>query len=150
MNEAASKRLRDLEMREAAREVMFQYGLALDTNNFALLGQIFADDIVLDRPPGEKLYGRDAVTEFFTAALAHDVDSRKHFITNATITHTSEHTVVADSCVFALDHHDGELRVAWGRYRMNIQFAGDNARVSELGIYLDMPIAPVRSMLGSD
>jgi hypothetical protein len=33
---------------------------------------------------------------------------------------------------------------------MNIHFAGDNARVSELGIYLDMPIAPVRSMLGSD
>ena len=150
MSEADRKRLAELEMREAARAAIYQYGLAVDAKDFGLLREIFTEDIVFDRPPADIKHGREAAMAHYESFLGQDIGNLKHFITNAVITTTGDDTMAAQAYVFALSHHKSALSLVWGQYRIGIRMEDGAARIAELGIYLDKPLAPVRSMLGSD
>ena len=150
MNDADRKRLAELEMREAARELLFQYALGVDTRDFELLRRTFAEDVVFDRPPAEIQHGRDVAMAHYQSALPPEIDSMKHFITNPTVTPTGDDTVSVHAYIFAVNGMGGALSMAWGQYRMKIQVDADGAVITEMGIYLDKPATPVRTMLGED
>lgn len=150
MTEADSKRLAELEMREAARDVLFQYALGVDTRDFDLLRRIFAEDVVFDRPPAEVQRGRDVAMAHYESALPPEIDSMKHLITNPTITPTGDDSVAVHAYIFAVNDTGGALSMAWGQYRMKIRVDADGAVITEMGIYLDKPATPVRTMLGED
>ena len=150
MTESETKRLRELEQREAAREAIFQYALGLDTNNPDLLRRVFAEDMEFDRPPADICHGREAAMVHFDAALAGNVERLKHFITNPIITSTGENTLAAQANLFALVHIEDALSLAFGHYQINVRVDGDTAVITKLGIYLDVSTAPVRGMLGRD
>lgn len=149
MTTADSTRIQQLENAEATRDALSRYCLALDIDDLDMLRATFADDVVLRRPPADHLQGRDAVVAFFADALSHRVDHRKHFNTNAVITHTGANTTSAHTYFFAFHHNKGELGVAWGDYRFNARVDNGVALITELTIDIDVPIAPVRTMLGN-
>jgi ketosteroid isomerase-like protein len=149
VNTSDSQRLQQLENAEATRAALSSYCLALDIDDLDMLRATFAEDVVLRRPPSDHLHGRTAVVEFFAEALSHRVDHRKHFHTNAVVTHTGANTTSAHAYFFAFHHNNGELGVAWGGYRCSARIDSGVAVITELYIDIDVPIAPVRTMLGS-
>ena len=149
MTNSESQRLQQLENAEATRDALSRYCLALDIDDLELLRATFADDVVLHREPIDHLRGRDAVVAFFAEALSHRVDHRKHFHTNAVVTHTGANTASAHTYFFAFHHNHGELGLAWGDYRFNTRIENGVALITELTIGIDVPIAPVRTMLGN-
>lgn len=150
MTEADSKRLAELEMREAARDVLFQYALGVDTRDFDLLRRVFAEDVVFDRPPADIQHGRDVAMAHYQSALPPEIDSMKHFITNPTIMSNGDDTVSVHAYIFAVNEMGGALSMAWGQYRMKVRVDTDGAVITEMGIYLDKPATPLRTMLGED
>jgi hypothetical protein len=81
--------------------------------------------------------------------LTHRVDHRKHFNTNTVVTQTGPNTASAQSYFFAFHHNSGQLSVAWGSYRFATHIDRGVALITELNIELDIPIAPLNSMLGA-
>lgn len=148
MTTSDSQRLQQLENAEATRDALSRYCLALDIDDLDMLRATFAEDVVLRRPPDDHLRGRDAVVAFFAEALSHRVDHRKHFHTNAVIAHTGGNTTRAHTYFFAFHHNQGELGLAWGDYRFEARVENGVALITELTIDVDVPIAPVHTMLG--
>lgn len=148
MKESDLDRLRTLEIKEAARDVLNQYCLALDTDDRKLLEQVFTEDVALKRPPDQDLLGRAAVMEFFAGALDDRVDLRKHYQTNAVVKVTGNDGAELDAYFIGLHHNRGALSLAFGNYWMKVVMDGDNARISEMRIDVETPIQPVRGMLG--
>lgn len=144
------QRIARLEFKEDARDVLSMYCRALDTANEKLLISILHPDVELQRPDDELVIGRDAVFEFFRQALADRVEFRRHFVTNPEVTVTSDSVACAESYFFALHHDKGQLSFAWGGYQLEVIRDNDGIFIKKLVIDLDMPISPLRSMLGGD
>jgi ketosteroid isomerase-like protein len=149
MNDSDTERLRTLEIADAARNAITRYCMALDLSDLKMLESAFADNIVMHRSPNQNLIGREAVLAFFADVLTHRVDHRKHFNTNTVVTRTGPETANAQSYFFAFHHDGGQLSVAWGSYRFTTRLDRGTALITELNIDLDIPIAPLSSMLGS-
>jgi hypothetical protein len=142
------KQLAMLQLKEDARDVLNSYCRALDTDDLDLLGSILHSEVVLNRPPDQPVTGRSAVIDFFRGALEHKVDSRKHFATNPAVTVNDDGTARVTSYFYALHHVQNTLSCAWGEYLVDVARNQDRLLITGLQIRLDMPIAPIKSMLG--
>ena len=148
MTENEIKRLIELEQREMAREVIYKYALGLDNNDLNMLRDIFDSDMVFDRPPAEPSRGREEAMVHFESALSRKIDRLKHFITNPVVTSTGENRLLARANIFALALNEGGVNLAFGHYKIAIRVDDEVAMITELGIYLDLPMAPLRGVLG--
>jgi hypothetical protein len=137
-----------LQLKEDARDVLNGYCRALDTDDIELLGSILHAEVVLSRAPDEPVTGRSAVLDFFRGALEHKVDSRKHFATNPVVVANGDGTARITSYFYAIHHVQSSLSCAWGEYVFDVARSGDQVLVTGLQIRLDMPITPIKSMLG--
>ena len=137
-----------LQLKEDARDVLNSYCRALDTDDLELLASILDSQVVLNRPPDQPVTGRAAVLDFFQGALEHKVDSRKHFATNPVVTVSEDGTARVSSYLYAVHYVQETLSCAWGEYVFDVACDQDRVLITGLQIRLDMPIAPIRSMLG--
>lgn len=140
-------RLQALETAESARNLVNRYCTALDNQDLSLLASLFAEDIALDRAPDPPLHGRQAALDFFAGAFEHSVDRRKHFNTNTTVTASSKHSASVSSYFFAFHYHEGNLSLAWGSYHFGIRVSDGEAVITELKINLEVPMAPLSSLI---
>lgn len=143
------RQLRDIVIKESARDVLSQYCLALDLDDRDLLRGIFSENAVLKHPPDPDLVGREAVLEFFNAALNARVDHRKHFNSNVMVEVDDAGRAAGSAYFFALHSNKGLLSLAWGSYKFSVRVINGVGVIDELTIDVDVPISPVVSMLGS-
>lgn len=142
------ERLLRLEISESARDVLSSYCRSLDTSDPGLLESILHPDVVLERAPDSPVVGREDVLKFFLVALEHKVESRRHFVTNPVVNVLSASTAQVSSYFFALHNDKGQLNFAWGDYQFDVECSDGRCLIKRLVIGLDMPIAPLSTMLG--
>ncbi|MEY4135900.1 MAG: SnoaL-like domain [Actinomycetota bacterium] len=125
--DAILARLDQLETHERIRALIADYAFAADTQDFELLGSVFAPDAVMDMG-GTMLEGRESIVSTMASILTSDFVA-KHFIVNEKITWTSgtPHTRAYVNYTHA---GPGVSAVGWGTY--DIDFTADGSQVTRM------------------
>jgi ketosteroid isomerase-like protein len=127
-DESVADRLAALELREAARQIAYDYCWAIDSSDDATLARLFADDAVLS-VNGELIEGATAIRALF-ASKRPDIPRGRHLVSNPRLALDSENRVRME-CYFAFlvldsDGDDGIARVhRHGRYELLLRRDGD-------------------------
>jgi ketosteroid isomerase-like protein len=109
-----AERLEALETTEAARAATWRYATAVDTVDFDLLAQCFAEDAVLTTRRGPR-NGRTEVLDYYRASLTDPV-ARKHLLCNQKVTVTGPGEAEVDSYFAYTYAGDDTSIIGWGRY----------------------------------
>ncbi len=125
---ALTARVRELEDREAIRELDARYCRYLDEGQWQRLGQCFTEDGVFDGL--SRIEGRTAVQDFFAGLAGGGLTAMWHHVTNHEIAvHGDSATVRSllwQPCVVA-----GVAHVSAGRYRDHLVRTADGWRIRE-------------------
>lgn len=114
MSDDIEARLARLETAEAAREASWRYATAIDTLDFDLLASVFAPDATLTTRRGTRT-GRDAIIEYYRAALADPID-RRHFLVNQRVTVEGPGSARLDSYFLYTFAGEDTSILGWGAY----------------------------------
>jgi ketosteroid isomerase-like protein len=120
-------RIDRLETHERMRALISDYAYAADTQDFALLGSVFAPDAVMDMG-GTLLEGREAIVSTM-ASILNPGFVAKHFIVNEKISWNGS---VPHARAYVQYTHTGEgiSAVGWGTYE--IDFTADGTQVTRM------------------
>ena len=130
-----------LAIAEAAREACWQYALAVDTLDFALLADSFTEDASLTTRRGTRT-GRGEVVAYYETALADPVD-RRHFIVNPQVEVTGPDTATVRSLFAYTFAGEGVAVLGWGRYVDEVRMGPDGrARITAKSISIDVHADP--------
>ena len=134
--EALTARLARLELTEAAREATWRYALAVDTLDFDLLRDVFAEDAVLTTRQGSR-QGREEILAYYRKALA-DPLGRKHFMVNQTVTPVGSDVAEMHSYFIYTFAGEDTSTLGWGNYHDRVRVIDGVGRIEEKRISIDV------------
>ncbi len=126
--------------RDAIEQLYAEYAWAMDANDFARLGQVFAEHATftiviagIDEPIGP-FPSRAAIIEFISGAVTEQTDQRRHVITNV----RTEGSDVATATLSLFVTENGELDVrTTGVYRCGLGDEDGTLRFTSMHLALD-------------
>jgi len=123
-------RVRRLEDVEAARNMHHVYAETLDEPNAKTVAQLFAEDGVLHTPVGS-FTGRQAIEDFYTAALDADTSLKQHLIVNPKVVSAEAGRVRLQSYFLYLGRGDDASVIGWGTYDDTVDVSGPEPLFAE-------------------
>jgi ketosteroid isomerase-like protein len=117
---ARVSRLEDI---EAARNMHHIYASTLDEPSAKTVAQLFAEDAVLNTPVGS-FTGRQAIEDFYAAALAADTSLKQHLITDVKVASAEPGRVRLQSYFLYLGRGDDDSVIGWGTYDDTVDVSG--------------------------
>jgi hypothetical protein len=136
-NEDVYARLERLETIEEARRASNRYALAVDTQDFDLMGRVFTADAKLHLGGGREFAGREAIVDFYRGRLDPS-QTQKHFIVNNDVTWTSPgHADMTSYLLFTASGPD-KSTLGWGTYIDRIEVIDGVGFIAEKTIIISM------------
>lgn len=136
-NEDVYARLERLETIEEARRASNRYALAVDTQDFDLMGTVFTADAKLHLGGGREFTGREAIVDFYRGRLDPS-QTQKHFIVNNDVTWTSPgHADMTSYLLFTASGPD-KSTLGWGTYIDRIEVIDGVGFIAEKTIIISM------------
>lgn len=123
-------RVARLEANERIRSAIATYALAADTQDWDLLGSVFAPDAVMDMG-GTLLTGRAGIVDTMVGILNADFVA-KHLIVNESITWTDASTAVVRAYVLYTHRGTGVNATGWGTYVITFSVLDDELLITRM------------------
>ena len=117
---ARVSRLEDI---EAARNMHHIYASTLDEPSAKTVAQLFAEDAVLNTPVGS-FTGRQAIQDFYAAALEADTSLKQHLITDVKVVSAESGRVRLQSYFLYLGRGDDDSVIGGGTYDDTVDVSG--------------------------
>jgi hypothetical protein len=129
-------RLARLELIEQCRQLSFSYARALDVKDLVALDALFTDKCVLEIP-GQTFTGREAIAEFFRAALLGDPGVKRHFMMNQTVVPSDSANATMQSYFLYTSSGPEISLIGWGDYDDDIAVEDGTARFTRKRISVE-------------
>jgi len=125
-----ARRVERLEATEAIRTAISDYALGADSQDWELLGSVFAEDAVMDMG-GTVLTGRAHIVDTMKGILNPDFVA-KHLIVNESIRWTDASTATVRAYVLYTHRGSGVNALGWGTYVITVTRTGDQVRFTRM------------------
>ena len=114
---ALEKRVRDLEAREAIRDLTARYAWTIDTEDWAGFGAIYAEDAVIDHSKwrSTSYKGREAIVNFGKAHRDRMLNTNR-MVLNERISVNGD-KANAEAYFLYMYNRDGDSWIGWGVYK---------------------------------
>ncbi len=131
---ALEQRLKDLEAREAIREIMGHYAHGLDCEDWDELESIFADDVVMESKPSRPypVKGRDNYMALSREHRANMKHTRRH-IANEQITIEGD-SAKAQAYGFYILAHGGQSYIGFATYDWDFRLEKDAWKITYMKV----------------
>ena len=126
------KEVQRLRAIDGIRDTVARYSWAVDTENWAEMGAICTEDVVIDRRwRGEYYQGKQAVLDFLKRHRQQVRFSNRMSNLNERIT-VDVNTAKASSYALVMYTYNNESYVGWGNYEWELRYENDMWRITKL------------------
>lgn len=137
-NEDLAAVVERLNRHDLARQLTARYAQALDTRDYDLLGQVFAEDAVLEIPD-LKVEGREAIVGWYRDYMSSAMPGwmGRHFMVNHRFSDGASGEFSMQTYFFYTFRGPVESIIGWGRYDDKVAFGNGGATFAYKYIAVD-------------